>query len=1020
MGEWLATLAGRGGFLPHGYCFSWSPGVLWSMVGADAVIAASYYSIPLALVQFARRRRDIQFNWMLLLFSAFIFACGTTHALAIWVIWQPDYAAEAAVKTLTAAVSLVTAVALWPLLPRLLAQPSTAQLRAVIERLEAEVRQRRTAEESLADVEQTLAATLAGLGAGFIATDRAGRVVRLNEVGERMTGWTQAEAIGQPYWDVFEREHRPPSHRKRSPVEVYTDLAAVSAGPRHLVCVSRDGRRTSVEASASLLYASDGSVRGLAVVLRDLTDEMRAHAESSRLAAIVESSHDAIVGTTLDGHVTSWNAAAERMFGYRADEMLGRPVDALLPPERAGEEERVLEAIARGEAVPPFDTVRRARDGTMLEVLLAASPVRDARGRIVGASKIVHDISNLRRAEEARSRALALQAENLQIQAASRLKSEFLANMSHELRTPLNAIIGFADLMHAGKVPPDSPKHRVFVGHIRNSGRHLLQLINDILDLSKIEAGRLEFEPEPVLLSSLVADVVHLLQEQSAAKSLEVSVQVDPAVEQLVLDARRLKQVLYNYLSNALKFTPPGGRIVVRAGPEPRAAEGGTEGRAAGGGTALRHADGGTRTRDAEGVAARVDGSAGHDGTAGERDGRWRLEVEDTGIGIRAEDLSQLFTEFHQLDRSLAKQHAGTGLGLALTRRLVEAQGGTVGVRSVFGQGSVFHAVLPRVAVAPTADADPGRAEGARGGLDGLSPGPVSPGARGADAAHAAADRAVLVVEDNRRDGGALTEALAGAGFAVAWATTAKAALELTRRRPFVAITLDLQLPDRPGLDLLADIRAAGPNRQTPVLVVTVLGHPLPLEAYAVLDLLGKPVRGDAVVAALRAGGVAVPRGDGSEDGPGSEGGSVPGGGARPVVMVVDDEPEARALAGAALEAAGFEVVAFDGAAAALQALPALRPAAAIVDLTMPGLDGFAMLERLRQMPEGRAVPVLVWTGRELGAEDLRRLRARADAVLSKAGDDLAQALDRVIDQVLEHVREQAQARPAPAAGRGP
>jgi len=944
MQEWLTEVFGRSGFLPHGYCFTWSPGVLWSMVGADAVIAASYYSIPLVLVRLARQRSDLQFNWVLWLFSAFIFACGTTHLLAIWVIWQPHYGLEALAKTATAAVSLLTALALWPLLPRLVALPSTAQLRAAVERLEAEARQRRTAEDERAEAEQMLSATLASIGAGFISTDRAGRVLRLNSVAERVTGWPQAEARGQPLWTVFERENRPANYLERSPVDIYIERGATPEEARHLACLSRDGRRTSVEVRASLLHGPDGTVSGMAVVLRDLTDERRAHAESSRLAAIVASSHDAIFGTTLQGEVTSWNAAAQAMFGWHAEEIVGQPMQVLIPPERAGEEERLLAALTRGEAVPPFDTLRRRRDGALLDVLVTASPVHDARGRIVGASKIARDISARRRAEEARAREQQLRAENRQVQEASRLKSEFLANMSHELRTPLNAIIGFADLMHSGKVAPDSPKHRVFVQHIRASGRHLLQLINDILDLSKIEAGKLEFEPEAVLLPELAGEVVNLLREQAAAKSIDVEVQIDPALTHLHLDPRRLKQVLYNYLSNALKFTPEGGHVTVRARPE-------------------------------RPVPDSPQGSP-------QDSPHWRLEVEDTGIGIRPEDLGRLFTEFLQLDGSLARQHAGTGLGLALTRRLVEAQGGTVGVRSEWGRGSVFHAVLPLVAAgvaqeaaqeaASSATQPPGRSAPAPGGA---GPGVERP--------------SVLVVEDSRHDGGALTEALSAAGFMVAWATTAAAAVELARERAFAAITLDLLLPDRPGLELLADIRELGPNRETPVLVITLLGHPLPLEAYAVADVLTKPVRGTAVLAALMRAGVAA-RTDAAAQG-------------RPVVMVVDDEAPARLLIGSALEAAGVDVASFAGAAAALQALPALQPAAAIVDLTMPGLDGFALLDHLRARPETRALPVLVWTSRDLDADDRRRLRERAAEVLPKGDGSVAQVLEQLLLQ-LQHL----------------
>jgi PAS domain S-box-containing protein len=607
MAEMLTAWLGREGYLPHGYCFTWSPGLLWSMVGADAVIAASYYSIPIVLIQFARRRRDVRFNWILLLFSAFIFACGTTHVLAIWTIWQPDYGLETIAKLLTAAVSLLTAMALWPLLPKALAVPSTRQLQAVIDSLEAEVQLRRSVQENLVDVEQRLAVTLASIGAGFIAADRAGRVVRMNEFAEEVTGWTQQQAAGRPLWEVFVSEDRTAHYQDLNPVDAMIALGTTGDLLHHIVCLGRHGRRTEIEAKSALTHAMDGSVRGLAVVMRDLTLEMRAQAESNRLAAIVESSFDPIIGKTLDGRITNWNRAAEALFGYTEDEIVGRHVSTLIPPDRRAEEGPILAKLARGEPVLPFDTVRVAKDGRLLEVSVTQSPIHDAQGRTIGASKIMRDVSEQRRAEaalrsseerlrftleaaqigdweldiatgqtwrslrhdrcfgyeqarpdwsfdiflghihpddradvmrsfdaavgggtdlsfecrvvwpdgslhwiavrgrvqhdedaatrmlgivtetteqrlaeQARLKAVSLEAENRQIQEASRLKSEFLANMSHELRTPLNAIIGFADLLHAGQVPPESPKHKIFLDHIRSSGRHLLQLINDI------------------------------------------------------------------------------------------------------------------------------------------------------------------------------------------------------------------------------------------------------------------------------------------------------------------------------------------------------------------------------------------------------------------------------------------------------------------------------------------------------------------------------------------------------------
>ncbi|TMQ07408.1 MAG: response regulator [Deltaproteobacteria bacterium] len=363
------------------------------------------------------------------------------------------------------------------------------------------------------------------------------------------------------------------------------------------------------------------------------------------------------------------------------------------------------------------------------------------------------------------------------------VKSEFLANMSHELRTPLNAIIGFAELLHDGQVPPDSPTHKEFLGDILTSGRHLLQLINDILDLAKVEAGKLEFRPERVEVPKLVGEVVAILRTSAAHKQIRIETEVDPGVAMLTIDPARLKQVAYNYLSNALKFTPSGGSVTLRIKPD--------------------------------------DGDL------------FRLEVEDTGIGIAASDLGRLFVEFQQLEAGAAKRHQGTGLGLALTRRLVEAQGGSVGVKSEVGVGSTFHACLPRHALAV-----------------GRTPTPIvfAPNRTGA--------RTVLIVEDDARDQVQLVGVLESAGYAVELAANGSDAIARWRTRAYDAATIDLLLPDMSGLELLSALRGESSNRATPIIVITVVPDARLVAGFTVHDVLHKPLDRDRLLASLARAGL--------------------------------------------------------------------------------------------------------------------------------------------------------------------
>jgi PAS domain S-box-containing protein len=359
--------------------------------------------------------------------------------------------------------------------------------------------------------------------------------------------------------------------------------------------------------------------------------------------------------TDLEGRVMRFNQAVCLLLKCTPEELLGRSVWSFMSPERQQEARESLHSHLReGKEPGPFTADCVLDDGTHLTLEIRENLVRSERGEITGVMRSLLDVTERNVADMAarkvREYAMQVRIRNDQLahaletaRSATIAKSRFLASVSHELRTPLNAIIGFSELLQDGKLGPMGEDQVDALGDILSSARHLLQLINDILDLSKVEAGHMDFHPEPCEIGALAAEVRDVIRPLAEKKSLHLTLDVEPHLN-ANLDPGRFKQVLYNYLSNAVKFTPEAGHIALRI--------------------------------------ARQDERC------------FRLEVQDSGIGIRSDELHRLFQEFAQLPNSRQAEQ-GTGLGLALTRLIVEAQGGSVAVRSEHGRGSIFSAVLP-------------------------------------------------------------------------------------------------------------------------------------------------------------------------------------------------------------------------------------------------------------------------------------------------------------------------------------
>ena len=371
-----------------------------------------------------------------------------------------------------------------------------------------------------------------------------------------------------------------------------------------------------------------------------------AHSDiAERLAAIVESSDDAIVSKTLEGVITSWNAAAERLFGHSAAEAVGRSILLIIPPERHAEEAEVLGRLRRGERVEHFETMRVAKDGRRIPISLTVSPLRDASGRVVGASKIARDISLRKELEQERAHALEI------AQAANRAKDDFLAMLGHELRNPLAAVAAAAELLERVRTLSDVERPRAV---LRRQARHLRRLIDDLLDAARVRAGRITLEPQPLDLADAVERALGVLQVD-ASRDASVERRLEPVG--VLADPVRLEQIILNLVSNAVKYTPP---------------------------------DRGIR------VSVSADGD------------RAQLCVEDEGVGIEPSMLPQIFDLFVQGKGSLERAGGGLGIGLSLVKTLAELHGGSAEAHSDGpGKGSRFNVWLPRVALAERGEARP-------------------------------------------------------------------------------------------------------------------------------------------------------------------------------------------------------------------------------------------------------------------------------------------------------------------------
>ncbi len=513
--------------------------------------------------------------------------------------------------------------------------------------------ERQRAERSEREQRQLLQVILSSIGDAVIATDANARITFMNPVATHLTEWSEVEARGKPLAEVFKLINEETRREVPSPVEKVLKEGTIVGLANHTLLVTRSGKERPIDDSGAPIRDIQGQAVGVVLVFRDVAEQRRSRIELGRLAAIVESSEDAIYAKSLEGIVTSWNQGAERLFGYPASEIIGHSVARMMLPELLSELDENLARIKNNQSIKSLETQRLHREGKVIDVSVTISPVKDSDGKIVGASTIARDVTERKRLEEERARLYAAeQLARAQAESAIRARDQFLSLASHELKTPITSIMGFAELVQRrasnGERLTDRDQRALQLIHAQSS--HLAQLINSLLDLSRIDGEQFVIETAPMDLNALTTRVVESLRLTAEAHTLTFNALPEPLV--IYGDEMRLEQVVQNLIQNAIKYTPGGGLI----------------------GITLEH-----------------DGAHAY------------LSVTDPGIGIPEVALDRLFERFYRAENVKAYRISGMGIGLFVAKQIVMLHGGEIQVKSREDAGSTFILCLPLAPLEPLA-----------------------------------------------------------------------------------------------------------------------------------------------------------------------------------------------------------------------------------------------------------------------------------------------------------------------------